>query len=219
MRKRSHRLTADWVDAWVIEFRPQSAMPASRKRLTDTLVPPVLRTYFASCDQDFRLTRDSHGRPVCPEIELNFNLAHSRSLAVVAVGLRDKLGLDVEKIETEGVDLDGLVREHFSDLEAKAYFDAPESGRARTFFHIWTQKEAVTKAIGTGMKQDLREVVVETNPDKGCRLIALNGQPGDGWTLRNIFVGDDHYAVVAAFGPSFLVNLRGPSAQAEEFAI
>lgn len=205
MRKRSHRLTADWLDAWVIDIRTDGK---SRRRLTDTLVPPVLRSYFASCDQDFRLVRDSHGRPVCPEIELNFNLAYSSTRAVVAVGLRDKLGLDVERIETEGVDLDSLVHEHFCILESQAYFRASESTRARVFYHIWTQKEAVTKAIGVGMKQNLQDVVVEPDPAKGCRLIALNGQPGTGWTLRTLDVGDDHVAVVAAFGPSFLINKR-----------
>lgn len=213
MRKRSHRLTADWLDAWIIDIRTEGK---SRKRLTDALVPPVLRSYFASCDQDFRIVRDPHGKPVCPEIDMSFNLAYSDSLAVVAVGLRDKLGLDVERMETEGIDFDSLVHEHFCTIEARTYFNAPPSQRARIFYHVWTQKEAVTKAIGLGIKQCLQEVAVESNPEKGSRLIALNGQPGDGWTLRNLNVREDHVAVVAAFGPAFLVNSRGADVAADD---
>jgi phosphopantetheine--protein transferase-like protein len=220
MRKRSHRLTADWLDAWIIDIRTDAGSgettEKSRKRLTDTLVPPVLRSYFASCDQDFRIVRDSNGKPVCPEIDLSFNLAYSDSLAVVAVGLRDKLGLDVERIETEDVDLDSLVHEHFCTIEARTYFNAAPSKRAQIFYHVWTQKEAVSKAIGLGIRQSLQDVAVESNPEKGSRLIALDGQPGDGWTLRNLNVREDHVAVVAAFGPSFLIQARGLDIEADE---
>ena len=209
-------MTTDWVDAWVIELPKRT----TRKRLTDELVPQVLRTYYASCDQDFRLTRDLHGRPVCPEIELNFNLGHSPSRAVVAVGLRDKLGLDIERIEYDDVDLDSLVREHFVTSESRFYFATQASKRVEVFYHIWTQKEAVTKAIGLGMKQSLLDVAVEPDPSRNCRLIALNGQAGDGWTLRNIDVGGDHVGVIAAFGSPFLVNLRGHvDARCDEFAL
>ena len=198
-------MTADWVDAWVIQIRAGS----TRKRLTDSIVPPILRSYFATHDQDFRITRDGNGRPICPEIDLNFNLAYSDSTAVVVVGQRAKLGLDVERIQFEATDLDELVHEHFCVHEARFYFATKPSQRARVFFHIWTQKEAVTKAIGLGLKQPLQDLAVEPDPDRGCRLIALNGQSGDGWTLRALHIGDDHNAVIASFGSAYLVNHRG----------
>lgn len=89
--------------------------------------------------------------------ELSFNLAHSGSKVVCAVGLGRALGVDIER---ERGDLINLARRHFCAAEVKNLEESSVFGRAMLFARYWTLKEAYLKAEGSGLNLELAVVDV-----------------------------------------------------------
>lgn len=82
----------------------------------------------------------------------HFSLSHSEEYAACALA-REPVGVDIQKIRP--VDT-GVARRCFSEEEQQRLrlARAPEEELIR----IWTLKEAVVKASGLGLRQDLRRV-------------------------------------------------------------
>jgi 4'-phosphopantetheinyl transferase len=86
---------------------------------------------------------------------LHFNLAHSDALAVYIVSAQNAVGIDVERIRPiRGVR--AIVAQFFSARE-NAEWRLLSAGRKTTaFFEYWTCKEALLKAAGNGLDQQLK---------------------------------------------------------------
>lgn len=80
--------------------------------------------------------------------DLGISLAHSEPLAVCAVADGCRVGVDVERLD-RAVRLSRSVPPFFSSREV-AYLDAADD-RTAAFLRIWTRKEALGKALGTGL--------------------------------------------------------------------
>jgi phosphopantetheinyl transferase len=87
---------------------------------------------------------------VAGETGLDVSLSHSVEMVVVAVGDRVRVGVDVEPADRG--DLAGHVaRRCFSDAEQAELRGLTGHRRARRFVEIWTQREALVKALGRGL--------------------------------------------------------------------
>jgi 4'-phosphopantetheinyl transferase len=98
-----------------------------------------------------------HGKPSLTNNhrgKIEFNLSHSEDLAVVAVSFGSILGVDVEQVR-EMPDWRQMARQFFSDAEISAIERAPLAEKSTMFLRFWTRKEALLKAIGTGLQDDL----------------------------------------------------------------
>jgi 4'-phosphopantetheinyl transferase len=122
---------------------------------------------------------DAHGKPALAGDGPAFNVAHSGSLALIAIGLRP-LGVDVELRDLRR-DANAIARRFFTAGEAALV--AAEPGQ---FFRLWCRKEAWLKALGTGLRLPLDEVDVR-------------GELA-GWTLVDVDVGERYAAAVACEG-------------------
>lgn len=90
----------------------------------------------------------AHGKPYLAGAGLHpaFNLSHSDSLAALA--LADvELGVDIERIAEAH---DSVARDQFSSAEYNALSRLTPDARIPAFYAMWTAKEAVLKALGTG---------------------------------------------------------------------
>jgi 4'-phosphopantetheinyl transferase len=85
---------------------------------------------------------------------IHFNISHSGEWVLIALG-RHELGIDLEKINPE-FDFDKLLENHFSEAEQTFIYAAADQVAA--FYFLWTRKEALTKAWGTGLQESLKEV-------------------------------------------------------------
>lgn len=81
---------------------------------------------------------------------LQFNLSHSQNLALFALAAQNPVGVDVEEIHPVP-NLAELVDLVFSTAEAGELRRLPDEEKEKTFFRIWTRKEACLKATGVGM--------------------------------------------------------------------
>ena len=106
------------------------------------------------------------------ESGLNFNLAHSENLAVIAVTQAGAIGVDVERIRPLA-DAGELVAQFFSARTRAAFQNLPLEQKPTAFFNLWTRKEAWLKATGEGIGSLLNVVEVSFLPDEPPRLLSL----------------------------------------------
>ena len=92
----------------------------------------------------------AHGEPA----SLQFNVSDSGVHGLIAVAPAGRLGIDVEE-RSDKRDLDGLSETVFG-LDEQAVVGAAAGGqRTETFYRLWTVKEALLKALGTGLYLDV----------------------------------------------------------------
>ncbi|HEX2605582.1 MAG TPA: 4'-phosphopantetheinyl transferase superfamily protein [Oxalicibacterium sp.] len=77
-----------------------------------------------------------------------FSIAHSGHWVACAVSTDTPLGLDIEVRNSER-DLAALARQAFSRKEADALAKLDGEARVRTFYELWSRKEAAYKLIST----------------------------------------------------------------------
>lgn len=82
---------------------------------------------------------------------VQFNIAHTREYVVLAVshGSHYQIGVDIECIDRKLRDVSTLSRAVFSAIE-----QAQVAATSENFFKLWTKKEALIKAHGTGFMTD-----------------------------------------------------------------
>lgn len=98
--------------------------------------------------------QSAHGKPHLdgsPAIE--FNVAHTNGLVVVAIGNTRRLGVDVEGLDRR-IDLD-IAKRYFAASEVRWLAAQPAAAQTNAFLRIWTLKESFIKAIGTGLTMPL----------------------------------------------------------------
>ena len=107
----------------------------------------LVSTYFKKkyCGDDIFVNK--HGKPLSNS--LYFNISHSHNLVVLATSEDNDIGVDVEEIKHRGQSL----REYISsELESKYITDDEK------FFEVWTSKESLCKAEGSGLSTHLSTI-------------------------------------------------------------
>ncbi|MEA2001901.1 MAG: hypothetical protein U9N84_08465 [Actinomycetota bacterium] len=114
-----------------------------RRRLADYLGFPAAEIEFA---------RGEHGKPSIanPVTDLSFNLAYSGGHAVLAVGFRSDIGVDIESVEGAEINPD-MLHGVFRRPETESVLAAPD--RVREFLQLRVRKEALAKASGLSVEE------------------------------------------------------------------
>ena len=99
---------------------------------------------------------NEHGKPsIVGHPEIFFNMSHCKYAVVCAIS--DKpIGIDVESIREYR---EGLVSYTMNDEEVHEIESAENP--AVVFIRLWTMKEATMKLIGTGISNDMKNVISE----------------------------------------------------------
>lgn len=122
---------------------------------------------------EVRIEHDALGRPslIAPERARGWELStsHGGVLAVLAVSPGRRVGIDVVEMDESHVTLDAA-RIFMREAERAEFESQPEHRRTRTFYHFWARKEAVLKALGTGLALDPRTIDV-----RGPRVVVPGG--------------------------------------------
>jgi 4'-phosphopantetheinyl transferase len=102
-----------------------------------------------------------YGKPFIPDTDLPFSISRAKNLFAFAIGESNQyLGVDIEQVKPE-IDFMSITRNYFSASEQKLISSLKRrDDQKRTFFELWTRKEALLKAIGVGISGELRKVEV-----------------------------------------------------------
>jgi 4'-phosphopantetheinyl transferase len=126
----------------------------------------VLGERLGVVPSELTFTRDARGRPrlaegECPNqhAKLDFNISHAGSYALIALAEGRRVGVDIEKFHPNS-DWDTLTTVVFSPSEAVHVASLPEDLRCNAFYDTWTAKEALLKALGTGLSAGMTHISV-----------------------------------------------------------
>jgi len=103
-------------------------------------------------------TEGINGKPALTDNSLFFNISHSKETFAIALSEDYFIGIDIEKINT-GIDFTGIMRSYFSKRECEFILEDDSNARER-FFLLWTRKEALLKAFGTGIIDELAHIQI-----------------------------------------------------------
>ena len=132
----------------------------------------ILADYLRIAPHEVRFQIGANGKPILAgDSAIHFNVTHSGNFALVAIAPR-RVGIDIEVLR-EVSNMDGLVERFFGHEEKETYRNLVEPQRSRGFFRAWTCKEALMKAVGTGL-QHVDRCVVELDPTRPPRAIRFD---------------------------------------------
>ena len=154
--------TCDWELLDDIECRraERFALGVDRSRfvVAHASLRRILFHHTGIAPQQLQFRNGPQGKPYVDVGErprpIQFNLAHSGSVAALAVQLQTEVGVDVERIERIR-DAAAIARRYFHPDETAWLDERRNEVRNQCFLKLWTMKEACIKASGIGLSKSL----------------------------------------------------------------
>ena len=116
------------------------------------------------------------GRPYLPDLaDFWFSFSSCRFGFLGAWSSTHAIGIDLED-RTRNLEAAELAGQFFSEAEAKAIEEVSGLARLRTFFQLWSLKEAALKSIGEGLPFGLDAFAFELVPN--LRIVHAPGEHG-----------------------------------------
>lgn len=122
----------------------------------------------------FTIGTGQHGKPFLKEYpDIHFNISHCKTAIAVAVS-SEPIGIDIESIRKH---TPALVERTMNPQESRQIMES--SDPQREFIRLWTIKESVFKLSGSGITDDIREILslspsfrvtIEEKPDYICSI-------------------------------------------------
>lgn len=143
-----------------------------------------------------------HGKPFAEvngrRMPIGFNLSHSGGHGLIAIAAGERLGVDVEE-RKPGRNFDGIGESVYGLAERRLLTQAKGLRKAAFFYKLWTLKEALIKALGTGftLNPSTFEVPEPMLHGKASSRFRFPHQPADSWQL--IDLGEPRFAAALAF--------------------
>jgi 4'-phosphopantetheinyl transferase len=133
------------------------------------------------------------GKPV----PIGFNVSHGSAHGLIAFAGEGRLGVDLEERSPER-DLDGLIHSVMGPRERADLALARGTRRLHLFYLLWTVKEALIKALGTGLSWDVSQFEVPLAMRRGMKtsLFQFPHIPAVRWWLEDL--GNEHFAAAVA---------------------
>lgn len=158
------------------------------------LLRETLGRYLGRSAKDLILRRGEFGKPYLEGDPVHFNLSDTKDAVLVALS-HHPISADIETMNRH-TDHERVANHYFTPQEVASIAEAMDG--KRRFLELWTRKEAVLKACGVGLMDDLHSLEVGavlnrlsiSHPDF-VRLAAAE------YHVRTAQVGTDHLVSIA----------------------
>ena len=143
-----------------------------------------------------------HGKPFAKiggaPSAASFNVSHSGHHGLIGFAKVDGLGVDLE-VRTPGRDFDGIGERVYGPTERRALSAAAGSGKADLFYRLWSLKEALIKALGTGFSLSPAGFEVPLQMLEGDRAAEFHFPhlPSEPFWLEDL--GESRFAAASAY--------------------
>lgn len=142
-----------------------------------------------------------HGKPYAliqgAAAPVSFNVSHSGEHGLIALAAAGRLGVDVEERGPRR-HLEELISAVLGPAEQAELASAPGSRKLFLFFHLWTMKEALIKALGLGLNLEMSrlEIPLAMRHGKRTGIFRFPEVPTVRWRLEDI--GNERFAAAIA---------------------
>jgi 4'-phosphopantetheinyl transferase len=128
----------------------------------------ILSKYTGIAPNLLRFKYNEYGKPFITNqtrSNLQFSLSHSNGVALFALTLDNKIGIDIEQINSSYVGAD-IAAKSLTEFELAHFKTLTSVEREHFFFSCWTRKEAFSKALGKGLIIDPNQLEIFFSMDK-----------------------------------------------------
>ena len=189
-------LREDWFAAARLLLDAEESARSDRflvetPRLEWTVARAALRVVVGQAlGQDARQVcffADTHGKPsVAGASGFHFNLTHTSGRALIALGVENPLGIDLE-VWSRAPRMGGLEEAICAPQERTEIERWTPEERNRFLLRLWTAKEAYLKAVGLGLGLPPTRVRLAWQEDGTARVACgLGGQADDRFVIRPV---------------------------------
>lgn len=102
-----------------------------------------------------KLSYTEFKRPHLKDTSVDFNISHSGDLVICAFSMDQTVGIDIEKFQIIDLDVYNYILNENDKKRIESSIDKYSS-----FFDIWSAKEAILKAHGCGLVDELDELQI-----------------------------------------------------------
>lgn len=171
------------------------------------LLRELLGSYLNEDPAEVRMVRGEFGKPYIVGHPLHFNLSDTKDAVLIAIGRDHEIGADVETMNRT-VDHRAVSEHYFTPEEIDDIMATHD--QKRRFLELWTRKEAVLKASGVGIMDDLRVLRVDSELNENTITHeAFVRMASPEYHLHTWYVGTDHIVSIAGsvpFGTTRLIR-------------
>ena len=198
-------LAYEWLDNEERSRWRRFAFPGPKRRfaLCRAALRRILCERFDCVNDQLTFEEAERGKPyalVDGEVAgVSFNVSHSGRHGLIAVASSGRIGVDVEeRVDNRHIDL--ISEAVFGPNEQRELAAVKGQEKIATFFHLWTVKESLIKAIGAGFSLDPSTFEVPRAMRQGTKNSAFEFPqfPGEKW--RIVDLSNDEFAAALAYG-------------------
>ncbi len=160
----------------------------------------ILGQYLAIAPDALQFGYEPRGKPFLAHApDLRFNLSHSHGLALYAIGRIGRIGVDLECLSRTLSEVEPLAQRFFSASEYKSLMASPVDQRRSAFLRLWTCKEAVLKATGTGLSE-LEQIEIPQSAAPQFQMTTGAGKTIAQWSVLHLTPDLDYVGALAIEG-------------------
>lgn len=161
---------------------------SSRYIMAHGLLRMLLAHYLQKTPEAIIFDRSSQGKPFIKDCSLFFNLSHARDGMLFGFSWQTPVGVDIEFINRDDLSALSIAQRYFHPREYEKLQSLTAEEQITAFYQVWTQKEAVLKAMGVGIAHHLATCEVSVLPTETARLITFenNPQTAQQWQLHRL---------------------------------
>lgn len=165
--------------------------------VTRSALRHLLGNYLQAEPVAIKLIYGKNGKPVLPpETPIQFNVAHSDGIAVLAFALNCEIGVDVERVRSFS-GMAGVAARFFHPDEAARVNSVALDERERTFFETWVRKEAYLKATAEGLGAELQDFQIKSVAAFADLRLERLGQHDRAWTFHDLQLAPQYAGALA----------------------
>lgn len=170
----------------------------------------LLGAYLGLPGKAVKINRHVRGKPVLDAAvhgePLHFSVAKSEDRLLIGFASSIQLGVDLEPMGRRALKPLGVARRYFSASESAALEALEPDDLDAAFLRTWACKEAVVKASGEGIANQLCRFSVETKLSQPARMLNIDGDRASAWSLALLRPEAAFLGAVAARTPRLVIR-------------
>lgn len=169
----------------------------------------LLGAYLGLPGKDVIINRSNRGKPVLDtsvhDSSLKFSMAKSENRLLIGIAAERHLGVDLEPVWRKARNPLRLAQRYFSPAEFSALQGLDSKRLDEAFLRAWACNEAVVKASGLGIANQLCRFTLQMDPDLPPAVLAIDDDDAGNWSLSLVRPCAGFVGAVAARQPSIEV--------------
>ncbi len=212
--RRLEKPRGDVVHLWHLDFdilsnplnpdvaaRPAELSGVQQRSVRRFYLRLLLGAYLEIPGKDIHIRRRIKGRPELDPAqsknELDFSVSRSNSCYLIGISSGATIGVDLEIAKRRSGKPMALAKRYFSNDEITALSGLADDDLHTAFMHTWACKEAVVKANGKGIANQLYRFTVDVDPARPPAILAMQDDDHRAWRMAMAEPANGTIAAVA----------------------